>query len=271
MDELHEKQERLKTYLAEKGSLAIAFSGGVDSTFLLKVGHIVLGEQCIAITAVSEVNPHWETEEAEAFCQREGIRHFLVQTNELQDEAFACNDKNRCYYCKKRIFGEVKQIAKEQGISYVAEGSNLDDLSDYRPGLKAIAELNVLSPLRECDLSKQDIRDLSKELGLTTWEKPSFACLASRIPYGERITAENMKKVECAEAYLRSLGLKTYRVRLHGNTLARIEVDPADFPFLTQSKTAEALTAAFRELGILYVTLDLNGFQSGSMNRVLKP
>ncbi|MCR4999988.1 MAG: ATP-dependent sacrificial sulfur transferase LarE, partial [Lachnospiraceae bacterium] len=190
------KLELLKDYIRDKGSMAIAYSSGVDSTFLLKVAHNVLGDNCVAITAISPSFPKKEREEATAFCKEQGIRQILVDPNELALEDYAKNPKNRCYYCKHRLFSQVIAEAKGLGITAVAEGSNVDDLGDYRPGLKAIEELGVLSPLREVGYTKAEIRKDSEALGLPTASKPSFACLASRIPYGERITAEKLARVE---------------------------------------------------------------------------
>ena len=269
MDQLHEKQEKLKAYLADLGSLAVAFSGGVDSTYLVKVAHDVLGDQCIALTSVSEVNPAWEMAEAKAFCEREDIRQIVVHPPVLQDSAFQRNDKDRCYDCKKLIFSTLQGVAADHGIIHLAEGSNMDDNSDYRPGHRAIEELQVLSPLRTCELYKSEIRELSKELDLPTWSKPSFACLASRIPYGEAITAEKLKTVEQAELVLKELGFANFRVRLHGGNLARIEVAKADFPRLMTPEVSDHINDALHDLGIQYVTLDLAGYRVGSLNLVL--
>ena len=268
MDLLHEKKQRLENYLRELGSVAIAFSSGVDSTFLLKVSHNVLDEKAIAVTARSCSFPVREFNETIAFCEAEGIEHIIVESEELSIEGFSQNPKNRCYLCKHALFTKIQGIAKEHGISYVAEGSNMDDNGDYRPGLIAVAELGVKSPLREVELTKAEIRELSKEMGLPTWDKPSFACLSSRFVYGETITEEKLSMVDRAEQRLFDLGFKQVRVRIHGN-IARIEIDRSEFEKIIKPKISEDITKYFNELGFLYVTLDLNGYQMGSMNKTL--
>ena len=268
MDLLHEKKQRLENYLRELGSVAIAFSSGVDSTFLLKVSHDVLVDKAIAVTAHSCSFPVRELNETKAFCESEGIEHIIVESEELSIEGFSQNPKNRCYLCKHELFTKIKDIAKERGIAYVAEGSNMDDNGDYRPGLIAVAELDVKSPLREAKLTKSEIRELSKEMGLPTWDKPSFACLSSRFVYGETITEEKLSMVDRAEQRLLDLGFKQVRVRIHGN-MARIEIEPSEFERIIKPDIAEPLTEYLNELGFLYVTLDLNGYKMGSMNKVL--
>ena len=193
--EQQNKYENLKKYLRSLGSVAVAFSSGVDSTFLLKTAHDVLGDKCLAITAMSCSFPKRELEEAKAFCEKEGIRHITVESEELEIEGFCQNPKNRCYICKKELFEKIWEIARKKGLNAVAEGSNMDDNGDYRPGLQAVAELGVKSPLRHSELYKEDIRALSKDLGLPTWEKQSFACLSSRFVYGETITKEKLGMV----------------------------------------------------------------------------
>lgn len=250
------------------GSVAVAFSSGVDSTFLLKVAHDLLGEKAIAVTARSCSFPKREQEEAAAFCASEGIRQIVVDSEELAIEGFRQNPPNRCYLCKHELFTKIREIAAANGIAYVAEGSNLDDNGDYRPGLQAVADLGIKSPLREAQLTKAEIRLLSKELGLSTWEKPSFACLASRFVYGETISEEKLSMVDQAEQRLLDMGFRQVRVRVH-DTLARIEIEPSEFPKLLEGDTAAELDRYLRELGFAYVSLDLGGYRTGSMNRTL--
>ena len=267
-DALHEKLKTLKTYLSELGGIAVAFSSGVDSTFLLKVAHDVLGAKVIAVTAKSCSFPQRELNEARAFCEQEGIEHIVIESEELSIEGFRQNPKNRCYLCKHELFSKIGEVAKEKGIAHIAEGSNLDDNGDYRPGLQAVAELGVKSPLRYAELTKDDIRALSKELGLSTWNKQSFACLSSRFVYGETITEEKLEMVDKAEQLLLDLGFHQVRVRIHG-TIARIEVLPAEFEKLFQEEVRVLVIQTFKSLGFSYVTMDLGGYRTGSMNEVL--
>ena len=268
-DEQKEKLGRLKEIISGLGSLAIGFSGGVDSSFLLAVAHEVLGDHVIAVTGVDASVPEREVNEAKAFCEDRGIRHILCMVDPLKEEGYRNNSPDRCYFCKHGIFTEVKKIADEYGIEYMAEGSNMDDIGDYRPGLKAAAELSVKSPLREAKLYKSDIRLISKAMGLPTWSKPAYACLASRFVYGEEITEEKLHMIDRAEQFLIEHGFFEERVRMHGN-IARIEVPPADIPRLASDEVREAVYEEFKKLGFLFVTLDMKGYRTGSMNATLK-
>ena len=268
LQEALKKEEDLKVYFRQLKSVAVAFSGGVDSTYLLKTAHDTLGDQVIAVTAKSCSFPERELKEAIHFCEKEGIRHFVCESEELDIEGFSHNPKNRCYICKHELFEKIINIAKEQKIAYIAEGSNMDDLGDYRPGKRAIQELGVRSPLQEAGLYKEEIRKLSKGMNLPTWNKPSFACLASRFVYGETITEEKLHMVDQAEQFLMDLEFHQFRVRIHG-TMARIEVPEEDILKIADNETRTKITEKFRTLGFSYVTLDLQGFRSGSMNETL--
>lgn len=263
-----EKYDRLKNSLADMGSVAVAFSGGVDSALLLKTAHDVLGDNCVAMTVSSQSFPERERKEAENFCKEEGIQQIMCEADELSIEGFAKNPPNRCYICKKDLFSKMKALAEEKRLAYVVEGSNLDDEGDYRPGLQAVKELGILSPLREVGLNKAEIRAISEALGLPTFNKPSFACLASRFVYGETITAEKLHMVDAAEQLLFSLGFRQARVRIHDN-LARIELLPEDFSIAMQETNRSRIATKLRDLGFRYVTLDLSGYRTGSMNDTL--
>ncbi len=263
-----EKLSRLKRVVNELESVVVAFSGGVDSTLVAKVCYDVLKDNSMAVTARSETYPDFEFKEAQQIANEIGIKHLVIDTSELAIEGFANNPPERCYFCKTELFGKLKNIAKEQRLLNVADGANIDDTMEFRPGLEASKELDVKSPLKEAGMTKQDIREVSKMLKLSNWDKPAYACMSSRFPYGESITQDKLNMVSEAEKYLRGLGLVQFRVRHHG-TIARIEVLPGDIHFLTNSSAREGLTGKFKEIGFTYVTLDLEGYRSGSMNEVL--
>lgn len=266
--ELQQKFQKLKDILKELGSVAIAYSGGVDSTFLLKVAHDVLGDNVIAVTARSSTYPEREYNEAKEYIAQFGAKHITIVSEELEIEGFAKNPVNRCYFCKKELFTKVGEVAAKYGIKHVLDGSNLDDTGDYRPGMKAARELNVISPLKEAGLTKNDIRQLSKELNIPTWNKPSFACLSSRFPYGNEITVQKLSMVERAEQFLLDMGFRQLRVRHHGD-IARIEVDPADRVKFFDLDVMDKVGNEFKAIGFKYVTLDILGYRTGSMNEVL--
>ena len=267
-DELKKKLAGLEEYIRGLGSLAVGFSGGVDSSLLLVIAHEILGDRAIAVTGVDASVPERELTEAKAFCEERGIKHFIVSWNPMQEEGYRNNSPDRCYYCKKGIFSEIKKVADENGIEYLAEGSNMDDLGDYRPGLRAVEELSVTSPLRKAGLYKSDIRIISKAMGLPNWSKPAYACLASRFVYGEEITKEKLHMIDLAEQFLIENGFYEERVRIHGN-IARIEVPAEDIPRLAEDGMREAVYKRLKEIGFLFVTLDMRGYQTGSMNATI--
>ncbi len=265
---LLDKYEQLKEYIKAMGSAAVAFSSGVDSTFLLYAAKEAVGDKVIALTASSCSFPERELTETKAFCRKHGIEQVVVRTKELEIEGFAQNPPNRCYLCKRELFGKFVAIAEERGINAILEGSNLDDNGDYRPGLMAVEELNIKSPLRSKGFTKEEIRILSAHLGLPTWDKQSFACLSTRFPYGEEITEEKLLMIDKAEQLLLDLGFKQLRVRIHGK-MARIELLPSDFERFMEEKTRLLVHDEFKKIGFDYIALDIRGYRTGSMNETL--
>jgi len=267
--DLLQKMDNLRRILREMGSVLVAFSGGADSTLLLRLAHEELGDRAMALLASSPTYPEFEIQQARQMAEAWGVRCMEVFSNELQIPGFSQNTPRRCYHCKKELFSLCREKAETYGLKYVVDGSNLDDTGDYRPGMEAARELGIRSPLKEAGFTKRDVRELSHQLGLPTWDKPSFACLASRFPYGTEITVKRLGQIEKAEAFLRRLGFRQLRVRYHGD-LARVEVEPQELGRFLHEGIREKVIHHFKEIGFLYVTLDLQGYSTGAMNEGLK-
>jgi uncharacterized protein len=268
MEAIDHKLERLRSLLGELGGVVIGYSGGCDSTLLAAVAKEVLGERAVCVLASTETYPPSEEAEALQTAGRLGLNVIRIETAELENEAFAANTPDRCFFCKKELFGKLIAIGKERSIRWVADGANVDDLDDFRPGSRAAAELGVRSPLREAGYTKKEVREAARKLGLPTWDKPSLACLSSRIPYGTRIEPAILHRLDEAESFLKEMGFRQVRVRHHGD-IARIEVEPEEIGRLAEPEIRRQVAVKFKELKYLYTTLDLSGYRTGSMNAVL--
>ncbi|MDR1774666.1 MAG: ATP-dependent sacrificial sulfur transferase LarE [Clostridioides sp.] len=267
--ENEDKLLSLNNYLKKLKKVAIAYSGGVDSNFLLNVAKNILGENVIAITIDSPLQSRREIEAAKEYSKKIGVKHIILKIDDLNIDSIIENNERRCYFCKTYVFTKIKEIASQNNIDYVLDGTNLDDMSDYRPGLKALEELEILSPLKECGFRKLDIREISKEMGLETYNKPSFACLASRIPYGTSLNKKTLDIIDKSEAYLEESGFSQFRVRVHGD-IARIEILKEEMYKLFSEYLFEKIERKLKEYGFKYVTVDLNGYKMGSMNTNIK-
>jgi uncharacterized protein len=263
------QREKLIETLRGYGRVAVAFSGGIDSTVVAQAAYEALGDAAIAVTAVSESLAAGELEEAQELAQKIGIRHRVIRTEEFADPNYRRNDSDRCYFCKSELYGRLSGLLGELGVETIVSGANTDDMGDYRPGLRAASEHGVRHPLQECGLSKADVRALARAWDLPTWDKPATPCLSSRVAYGEDPTPERVRMIDKAEQWLRQRGLRVLRVRYHKGDLARIEVSPDELPRLVELELRGELISAFRALGFKFVTLDLEGFRSGSMNSVI--
>jgi pyridinium-3,5-biscarboxylic acid mononucleotide sulfurtransferase len=268
METIDFKLERLRSLLKELDGVVIGYSGGGDSTLLAAVAKEVLGNRAVCVLASSETYPRSEEGEALETAGKLGLTVIRIKTGEIENEAFAANTPDRCFFCKQELFGRLIAIGREHGIRWVADGANVDDLEDYRPGSRAAAEFGIRSPLRETGFTKNDIREIAKRMGLPTWDKPPLACLASRIPYGTRIDPLILRRLDEAEGFLKELGFRQVRVRHHGD-IARIEVEPEEIRHLAEPEIRRRVSDKFKELHYLYTTLDLNGYRTGSMNAVL--
>jgi pyridinium-3,5-biscarboxylic acid mononucleotide sulfurtransferase len=267
--ELQAKRDRLLDVLRGLGGVAVAFSGGIDSTVVAQAAFLALGEQAIAVTADSPSVPRAEVDDAKRLARQIGIRHEVIRTEEFDDPDYVRNDGTRCYYCKSELYSRIEALLPKLGVSVICSGANLDDRGDYRPGLTAATEHQVRHPLQEAGFTKADVRALARAWGLPTWDKPASPCLSSRLAPGVEVTRERTGRVEAAEQYLRSLGYRECRVRLHDGELARIEVPPEGLARLADPEAREALLRRFKELGFAFVTLDLEGFRSGSLNALV--
>lgn len=265
----HEKEQQLFSQLASLPSVIVALSGGIDSVYLSWAAHQALGDRALSITALSASYSAFDRQQVETFLGAARVRHEFVETHELENPAYRVNDANRCYYCKDELFNVLGSVARERGITAVAYGVNADDTSDFRPGQQAAAEHRVLTPLLDARMNKQEIRFLAQRAGLPLWDRPASACLSSRLPYGTEVTPERLGLVEKGEEALRRLGFRQFRVRLHENTLARVEISREELPRAMSAEMAEAISTSLKAAGFTYVTLDLEGYRQGSLNEDL--